>query len=171
MKYHQYHGHRKIVRRLLVTVVTSWLGHAGAADFQLSWMDNSNNESGFLIERKTGTSGTFSQRATVGANVRTYTDAGLPSSTTFCYRVRAYNSAGNSAFTPEACKTTPSSSSPAPTSPSPGATMITAEGESGALTSPMVVGSDGNAYCTSRKARATIITAQPRAAPEKFGLR
>jgi hypothetical protein len=100
---------RTLVMFVLI-VVTGWLNYAGAADLQLSWTDNSNNESGFAIERKTGTSGTFSQRATVGANVKTYVDAGLPAATTFCYRVRAFNSAGNSAFTPEACKATPSTS-------------------------------------------------------------
>jgi hypothetical protein len=46
----------------------------------------------------------------VGANVTAYTDSGLSAGTTLCYRVRAYNSAGNSAYTPEACKTTPTTS-------------------------------------------------------------
>jgi hypothetical protein len=96
----------------ILIVVAGWLNYASAADLQLSWTDNSNNESGFAIERKTGTSGTFSQRATVGANVTNYVDANLAAATTFCYRVRAFNSAGNSAFTPEACKTTPSSPPP-----------------------------------------------------------
>jgi hypothetical protein len=45
--------------------------------------------------------------ATVGANVTSYTDTGLSDWITFCYRVNAYNSAGTSPFTPEACKTTP----------------------------------------------------------------
>src|SRR3972149_4513989 len=39
------------------------------------------------IERKTGTSGTFAQFATVGANVTSYIDSGLTSGTTFCYRL------------------------------------------------------------------------------------
>jgi hypothetical protein len=47
----------------------------------------------------------------VGANVTAYTDSGLSAGTTLCYRVRAYNSAGNSAYTPEACKTTSSATS------------------------------------------------------------
>ena len=108
---HYYAGKFFAVTVLTLMSVAIWLGHVGAADLQLSWSDNSNNESGFAIERKTGTSGTFSQRATVGANVTSYVDTGLPAATTFCYRVRAYNSAGNSAFTPEGCKTTPSTTS------------------------------------------------------------
>ena len=95
---------------LAALAIAAWAPVASAADFQLSWIDNANNESGFAIERKTGTSGTFAQRATVGANVTSYIDAGLAAAATFCYRVRAFNSGGNSAYTPEACKTTPSSS-------------------------------------------------------------
>src|SRR3990170_3323449 len=59
------------------------------------------------IERKTGTSGTFAQFATVGANVTSYIDSGLTSGTIFCYRLLAYNVAGDSAYSNEACGTTP----------------------------------------------------------------
>lgn len=77
----------------------------------LVWQDNSNNETGFKIERKTGTTGTFVQIATIGATVGTsasvyYEDSGLTSSTSYCYRVRAYNSAGNSSYSNETCATT-----------------------------------------------------------------
>jgi hypothetical protein len=89
-------------------VAAGSLSQLEAADVTLSWADNSNNENGFEIQRKIGTSGTLSQRAIVGVNVKSYVDSGLAAATTFCYRVRAFNSAGNSAFTPEGCKTTPS---------------------------------------------------------------
>jgi hypothetical protein len=69
----------------------------------LSWNDNSDNETGFAIERKTG-SGAFTQIATVGANVKTYTDSGLARNT-YTYRVRAFNNAGNSAYSNEASGT------------------------------------------------------------------
>ena len=95
----------------LLALAAGGLNRAAAADIALSWIDNSNNETGFLIERKTGTNGTFAQIATVGANVRSYVNAGLAASTTFCYRIRAYNSAGFSAYTPQGCKTTPGASS------------------------------------------------------------
>jgi hypothetical protein len=73
----------------------------------LSWTDNSNNESGFNIERKIGTNGTFAQIATVGSNVTSYTDSNVTAGTTYCYRVNAFNSAGPSAYTGELCKTVP----------------------------------------------------------------
>lgn len=62
----------------------------------LSWTDNSNNEDGFKIERKTGSGGTYAQLATVGSNVKTYQDTGLTALTQYYYRVSAYNGAGTS---------------------------------------------------------------------------
>jgi hypothetical protein len=81
--------------------------HANVASFQLTWADNSTNEDGFIIERKIGTTGIFARIASVGADVTSYTDAGLADATTYCYRVSAFNSAGNSPYSPEICGTTP----------------------------------------------------------------
>jgi hypothetical protein len=78
---------------------------ASATQISLSWTDNSNNEDGFRIERKTEPSGTWSEIATVSANVTTYQNSGLTTGTTYCYRVRAYNSYGNSSYSNEACAT------------------------------------------------------------------
>jgi hypothetical protein len=65
----------------------------------LSWADNSNNETSFLIERCTGSGcSSFSQIASVGANTTTYTNTGLKIGTTYTYRVRASNAAGNSDY-------------------------------------------------------------------------
>jgi predicted phage tail protein len=70
----------------------------------LTWVDNSSNESGFKIERSTdGT--TFSRIKTVGANVKTFTNTGLTSGRMYYYRVRAYNSAGNSDYSNTASAT------------------------------------------------------------------
>ena len=72
----------------------------------LSWQDNSSNESGFRIERKAGASGMWSQIGTVGANETNYSDTGLSTGTTYYYRVRAYNNGGNSGYSNEASTTT-----------------------------------------------------------------
>lgn len=69
----------------------------------LSWLDNSSNEDGFRIERKTGELGTWAEIATVGAGVSTYNNTGLSTDTKYYFRVRAYNaSIGNSHYSNEA---------------------------------------------------------------------
>jgi chitodextrinase len=73
----------------------------------LTWADNSANEDGFVVERCTGADcTTFAQIATVGANIETFLDTGLSKNTMYSYRVRAYNSAGNSTYSNEASATT-----------------------------------------------------------------
>lgn len=74
----------------------------------LSWTDNSANEDGFKVERCTGAGcSTFAQIGTTLTNAAAYTDANLAPGTTYCYRVRAYNTAGDSGYTNTACLTTP----------------------------------------------------------------
>ena len=76
------------------------------SQINISWTDNSTNEDGFKIERKTTSSGTYLEIAQVGANVNSYNNTGLSGGTQYCYRVRSYNGAGNSAYSNEACNTT-----------------------------------------------------------------
>jgi hypothetical protein len=82
------------------------------SQINLSWTDNSNNETGFKIERKQGTSG-WSQIATVGGNATTYQNTGLTPNTNYTYRVYAYNSGGSSDYSNEASATTFSLNPPA----------------------------------------------------------
>ena len=77
-----------------------------AAQLLLSWTDNSTNEDGFKIERGPATAGPFTQIGTTLSNTASYTDSGLADATTFCYRVRAYNTAGDSGYTNAVCGTT-----------------------------------------------------------------
>ena len=83
---------------------------ASSSQIDLSWTDNSANESSFKIERKTGSAGTYAQIATVSANVTSYSSTGLTASTTYYYRIRAYNSGGNSSYSNEANATTSAAS-------------------------------------------------------------
>lgn len=66
---------------------------------QLKWKSGSIHTDGFRIERATAAAGPFTQIATVGANVTTYTALGLDSNTTYYFRVRAYTGSDNSAYT------------------------------------------------------------------------
>jgi len=71
---------------------------ASSTRINLSWMDNSNNESGFVILRSPDNS-VYTEIATVSANTTTYGNTGLTASTTYYYRVNAYNAIGNSGYT------------------------------------------------------------------------
>jgi hypothetical protein len=61
----------------------------------LSWQDNSDDEDGFIIERKIGL-GSFQQIDTVGANVTTYTDLNLQPNSDYTYRVKSFKGASES---------------------------------------------------------------------------
>lgn len=65
---------------------------------RLTWRDNSTGETGFKIERSRTATGGFTQIATVGRGVTTFTDTGRASRTTYYYRVRAYGDGGDSAY-------------------------------------------------------------------------
>jgi len=62
---------------------------------RLDWTDNSSNETGFKIERSTN-GVDFTQIATVTANIVTYTNSNLTMNTLYYYRVRSYNTSGDS---------------------------------------------------------------------------
>jgi photosystem II stability/assembly factor-like uncharacterized protein len=60
-------------------------------EIKLFWSDNSENETGFKIQRKTG-NGLFTDIATVPSNTITYIDRGLNPKTNYQYRIYAFNS-------------------------------------------------------------------------------
>src|ERR1700744_1428542 len=93
----------------------SGLGVASAAanSVELTWVDNSNNEFGFKIERSVDDMNFF-QIAETAANTVASFDTRLTAGRTYYYRVRAYNGDGNSAYTLVA-STSPSA---APSGPS-----------------------------------------------------
>ena len=78
----------------------------------LAWTDNASDEDGFEVERADGGVGNWSVIATLGPNTTAYADTGLPISTTYDYRVLAYNTGGDSAYSNTATATTASSAPP-----------------------------------------------------------
>ncbi|MEO7730094.1 MAG: fibronectin type III domain-containing protein [Kofleriaceae bacterium] len=89
-----------------------------AADaIELRWTDHAANETGFRVERARAAAGPFSEVTTTAANLAHYTDVGLAAATTYYYRVRATNSAGNSAYTAVASGTTQALPAMAPSVP------------------------------------------------------
>ena len=69
------------------------------SQINLTWVDGDASEQGFKIEQCTGAGcSDFAQIATVGANVTSYSNTGLTAATSYSYRVRAYNSVGDSDY-------------------------------------------------------------------------
>ena len=72
----------------------------------IRWQDNSFNEEGFRIERKTTVNGTYNVITTVAINVISFSDTSLLPETKYYYRLRAYNFLGDSSNSNELSATT-----------------------------------------------------------------
>ena len=86
--------------------VAVWFSNASArlsftGVLYLTWTDRSDNEDGVRIERLIN--GRVDKTLTVGPGITSYMDSGLVNGTIYCYRVRAFNSAGESDPSNEAC--------------------------------------------------------------------
>jgi len=91
---------RETIAKTSLAAPTGLAGVIKAADgaIALTWQDTNTTESGFIIQRKSG-SANFSTIGTVGSNVYTFSDTtsqaiNLP----YTYRVRAYTVADTSAY-------------------------------------------------------------------------
>lgn len=67
----------------------------------IMWADTAANEDAFILERKTGSSGTYQTIQTLSANSVRYVDEGLAPGT-YYYRVRSSNASGGSSYSNEA---------------------------------------------------------------------
>ncbi len=83
---------------LVVTAVST-------SQINLTWADNSNNETGFKLEWALNTNGPFTQ-IVQAENATSYSHTGLSAETTYYYRIQAYNEAGNSGYSSVVSTTT-----------------------------------------------------------------
>ncbi len=95
-------------------LMVTWVSES---QLDASWTDNSNDETGFHLDRCLDSScTTVDFTHTLGADVVNYSDIGLAPGQTYCYQVRAYKTATSSWVTdytsPPVCETT------TPTAPS-----------------------------------------------------
>ncbi|MBN1672562.1 MAG: fibronectin type III domain-containing protein [Kiritimatiellae bacterium] len=79
---------------------------AGPIRITLVWDDNSNNETGFKIDRRQSGTTPWVRIAAPGANATAHADTGLSPATHYYYQVKAYNAAGDSAYSAPAWATT-----------------------------------------------------------------
>jgi pimeloyl-ACP methyl ester carboxylesterase len=69
----------------------------------LNWRDLASNEMQFKVERRADPGGTFAQIATTARNVNVFSDAGSVTTNSYCYRIRAANSDGDSGYSNDSC--------------------------------------------------------------------
>jgi subtilisin family serine protease len=107
---------------------------ATSSQINLAWSDSSGNEDGFAIERCQGSGcANFAPIATVSAGVTSFADNGLAANTTYSFRVRAYNAAGNSGYSNTATATTPAAPTSCSYAISPQSVSLSAPSGSGTV--------------------------------------
>jgi N-acetylmuramoyl-L-alanine amidase len=68
---------------------------AAAGGINLTWKDETANETGFRVERRATTATEWQTLTTLPANATSYTDASAPTGASLVYRVTSFNAAGN----------------------------------------------------------------------------
>ena len=95
--------------RLLLTLLTcaAFLDarESDGAQLTASWVDNSNGTATTRLERRLQTDVAYAAIADVAPGVTAYSDASVSPGTTYCYQVLAYDAAGVSPYSAEACAT------------------------------------------------------------------
>ncbi|MDA3884498.1 MAG: fibronectin type III domain-containing protein [Candidatus Delongbacteria bacterium] len=106
------YGYSELINNAIPSPVLDLVTQLSVSSFKLDWSDNSNGEDGFKIERKID-DGTYSQIASVEADIITFTDSSLDKKgyTTICYRIKAYKGTDESTYS----ENTQTISFPAPT--------------------------------------------------------
>jgi hypothetical protein len=122
----------------------------------LSWVESTTNVTGFIIQRSTNGS-SWTQVASVGGTVTSYSDTGVSRKKVYYYRVCACNGLGNSPWSTVAKVVTPSAGIAAGT----GLALMAAGSESTPSITPVVALGAGS--------RAGILTDQPLAAADSAG--
>jgi hypothetical protein len=64
----------------------------------LTWTDNADDELGYKIDRRKDSEDTYTLIIKTGADAATYTDETVEPTTTYFYRIRAFNEAGDSNY-------------------------------------------------------------------------
>jgi List-Bact-rpt repeat protein len=74
-----------------------------SAQLTASWDDNSGGQAAFIIERRLTEEPTFAPVGDLAPGMTAYVDAAISDGLTYCYRVKAYDSLGESPYSDEAC--------------------------------------------------------------------
>jgi len=86
------------------------ISNATISSLRVNFKDNATDETNILVERRIGSTGTWAQVANFGALTGSgywyWNNSGLTTKVTYCYRMRATNGAGSSAYSNIACGNT-----------------------------------------------------------------
>lgn len=88
-----------------------------AASIRVTWLDNSDDEDGFRVERSLATDTGFEEIATIEPDVVMLDDTDLSADTPYYYRVMAFNTAGASVYSNVASATTHAAADTPPAPP------------------------------------------------------
>jgi hypothetical protein len=77
-----------------------------STQINISWSDNSSNETSFVVERGPTNNGPWTSVRITGPNVQAYSDPGLTPATPYFYQVKAVNGSGPSEYSNIASATT-----------------------------------------------------------------
>jgi hypothetical protein len=143
-----------VIALLLLPMLTGWNSTAIGGQLTATWLDSSTDALGFSVERSLATAGEFIEIGTTGSGIETYTDATAEDATTYCYRVRAFNTTAYSDYSNVACATT--------ASPVALSVVETGTGSGTVISSPS--GIICGATCTGTYAPDTVVTLAPTAA-------
>ena len=78
-----------------------------ATQVNLGWTDNASNETNYLVQRSTDGGATWTNLATLAADSTNYSDTTVSASSSYLYRVQAYNATLSSNYSNTATATTP----------------------------------------------------------------
>ena len=82
-------------------ITASTFSQVSFSGIELTWRDNSSNETGFIVQRRRGGRGHWAEVERTAANTTKFSDIGLFPGTTYGYQVRAFNGDDLSAFSNE----------------------------------------------------------------------
>ena len=119
-----------------------------ATQVNLGWTDNAANETNYLVQRSTDGGNTWTTIVTLGPDATNYSDTSVNASSSYSYRVQAYNATATSNYSNTANVTTPAI-------PQPPATPVNVAGTANSSTQITLTWSDVTTETGYRVQRST----------------
>jgi Divergent InlB B-repeat domain len=132
-----------------------------SAQLTASWTDNSSGAAAFTIERRLSSDATYTSLTDVPTGVTAYVDGTVAQGVSYCYRVKAYDAFGVSAYSNEACGAVAAVSVPPPPPPpttSDYTITITTSGSGTGTVTSSPAGISCGSGCAMSYATGTLVT-------------